>query len=160
MIILTIIMSIVVVVLLPIHIGVDIYIDLDNGCLVVLMSLYGIIFFDSMIDTDGTNINYKGSINGSIAIIDIDFVDIDDLLLCMQYRSISCSVSANMSKCKYMPWLSGALALSSIVTPIVNRVTDTTMATSCVVGDSNYINLAVHVSTTPLALARALNNTH
>ncbi len=160
MITLTIIMSVVVVLLLPIHVGIDLYFDMDNKCLVVLFSMYGVIFFDSMIDTDGTNINYKGSINGSIAIVDIDFVDIDDILLSMQYRSVSCSVGTNFTNCNYIGWLSSVLALSSIVTPIVNNATDTTMSTRCDASDSNYINLAVHLSTTPLAFARALNNSH
>lgn len=160
MITLTIIMSLVVVLLLPIHVGIDLYIDMDNKCLVVLISMYGIIFFDSMIDTDGTNINYKGSINGSIAIVDIDFVDIDDILLSMQYRSVGCDIGTNMNNCKHIGWLSGVLALSSMLTPILNDLTDTTMSTRCNMCESNYINLAVHLSTTPLAFARALNNSH
>lgn len=157
MIILTVMLSIVVVLLLPIHMSVDIYIDLDNHCLVVLMSMYGIIFFDSLIDTDGININYKGSINGSIPIVDIDFVDIDDIILALDYRRIKCHVSADMSNCKYMGAMSAVLALSSMIAPIVNGNTNTTMSTVGAMGKANYINLIVGVSTTPCAIIRALS---
>ncbi len=156
MIILTIIMSIIVLVLMPINIGIDLYTDLDNKCVVVLMSIYGVVFFDSMIDTDGTNINYKGSINGSVAIVDIDFVDIDDILRAMQYRSIRCRIGTDISNCKYMYMLSFVLAVFSIATPIINETTDTNMSTTCDMCGNNYMNVSMKLSSTPLAVAGAL----
>ncbi len=157
MIILTIAMAIVVVLLLPIHVGVSCYVDLDNDCLVVLMSLYGVVFFDSIIDTDGANINYKGSVNGSIAIVDIEFVDIDDILRALQYRSINCQVSADINNCKYMGVQSTVLALASMIAPIINDATDTVLTASGGLGRANYINVSCNVSTTPSAIFLALH---
>lgn len=150
----TIILSIILLLMIPLHFIVNVYIDFDNISAVIIIQLYSVVFFDCIVSIEPRGIKYSGSINGFVPFSELELGGNSGIMKAFEVKGCNVEVQKSFETVADVYGMCIANIASSIATDIINNSFAT--YTRCVMCDSNNCNASIKLSTTAISLVTAL----